>query len=72
MSHFIMHRYRNTEFRYQTIYDRDKRQWFAQGYVNARHESLEAKAYTTPCMPTEIEAKQAFCEWAIHWIDDNP
>jgi hypothetical protein len=31
MSHFIVHKYRNTVFRYQTIYYRDKRQWFAQG-----------------------------------------
>jgi hypothetical protein len=72
MSNFITHKYRNTEFRYQTSYDPAERQWFAQGYINARNESWEARAYTTPGFPEEVEAKKAFCEWAIQWIDHNP
>jgi hypothetical protein len=58
MSNFIVHKYRNTEFRYQTTYDSSKRQWFAQGYVNASNESWEDRTYTTPGMPVEVEGKK--------------
>jgi hypothetical protein len=73
VSRWIVHHYRDTEFCYQTNYDPDTDQWFARGYVTwPKGQSWEVKIHTTPYMSTEIEAKQAFCEWAMRWIDDNP
>jgi hypothetical protein len=73
VSDWFDHEYREAEFRYETNYDPDKGQWFARGYVTWRKgQSWDARVYTTPRMATEVDAKQAFCQWAIQWIDDNP
>jgi hypothetical protein len=73
MAEFIVQQYRDTELRYQTIFDPLQSLWFAWGYVRSiKKRSRDTRAYTTPGMAREVEAKELFYQWAIQWIDENP